>query len=293
MPRSRKQTASSQKVSSLSSLTYKIKNYLQVLYVATRGRVKQPTAKVQRFASIFELASTLGVSPRVKQARKETQAKPVAKDTTGVSPWSFINGRKVGLMLVVIGLGLLVFPAAYKTENDWGQRLRAEMKDKTVTKKISILTSGQKPSPAEPIKIDAQLLSEKEPSQPPQRIVIPALNLDLPVVEARVVNGFWEPSQSSASHGVGAANPGEPGNVVIFAHARDDLFGPLRNLKKDIIIYVLTKDRWYSYSTEDIKLVDPSDIQVIAPTPAETLTLYTCSGFLDTKRLIVTARPKR
>jgi sortase A len=123
------------------------------------------------------------------------------------------------------------------------------------------------------------------------RIVIPRLSIDLPIVEAPVMNGFWELSDTSASHGVGSANPGEIGNTVVFAHARTNLFGPLRDIKKDDLIYILTKDRWFRYRVTETKFVTPQETSIISPTSEETLTLYTCSGFLDSKRLIVTAKP--
>jgi sortase A len=119
------------------------------------------------------------------------------------------------------------------------------------------------------------------------------MSLDIPIVEARVIDGFWELSETTASHGVGSANPGELGNTVIFAHARDELFGPLRNLRQDAFVYVLSKDRWFRYQVIETKLVDPNAVEVIAPTEDEILTLYTCSGFFDTKRLIVVAKPLR
>jgi sortase A len=81
------------------------------------------------------------------------------------------------------------------------------------------------------------------------------------------------------------------GNTVIFAHARDGLFGPLRNIVKGESVYIMMKDRWMSYKVTKTQLVNPDQTEVIAPTKDETLTLYTCSGFLDSKRLIVTAVP--
>jgi len=38
-----------------------------------------------------------------------------------------------------------------------------------------------------------------------------------------------------------------------------------------------------------ITAVYPNQVQIIAPTKNETLTLYTCTGFYDEKRLIVRA----
>lgn len=108
-----------------------------------------------------------------------------------------------------------------------------------------------------------------------------------------MVNGYWEVSETTASHGLGSAYPGQLGNTVIFAHAREGLFLPLRDIRAETVIYVLTNDRWHRYKTTDVKTVASNQVEVIAPTNDETLTLFTCSGFLDSKRLVVVAKPER
>lgn len=123
------------------------------------------------------------------------------------------------------------------------------------------------------------------------RILIPEKNIDLEVKPAKIVRGYWETRELGASHGEGTANPGEKGNVVIFAHAREGLFYNLRDIKKDDIVYVFTKDRWYRYKVDEIKTVYPNQVETIAPQDKEILTLFTCSGFFDEKRLIVKALP--
>jgi len=51
------------------------------------------------------------------------------------------------------------------------------------------------------------------------------------------------------------------------------------------------KNKWYKYKVNKITAVYPNQTEVIMPTKNETLTLYTCTGFYDEKRLIVTALP--
>lgn len=187
----------------------------------------------------------------------------------------------IGLWIFALGFLLVTFPSVYK-----------------------ILFSSPSPSPVlvaspnesqpidtGPFRIDEKLLGTTVPSQPPLRIVVPTRKVDLSIVEAPVVNGYWELSETTASHGVGSANPGENGNIVVFAHARDNLFSPLREIKNGEIIYILSKDRWFRYAVTETKLVTPDQIEHIKPTDTEQLTLFTCSGFLDTKRLIVHAKP--
>lgn len=145
----------------------------------------------------------------------------------------------------------------------------------------------------EPVKVDKSLLAGNEKKDlaknPPIRVIIPTLGIDLPVKEAKVVNGFWEVFADSAAFGLGSAYPDEAGNQVIFAHAREGLFLPLRKAKVGQSVMVLTRDKWYSYKIKEIKEVLPNQTDVIAPTKDPILTLYTCSGFADNKRLIITA----
>ncbi|MFZ5933143.1 MAG: sortase [Patescibacteria group bacterium] len=142
-----------------------------------------------------------------------------------------------------------------------------------------------------PIQADPKLLEGKyQEILLPTQIIIPVAAIDIPVKAARVVKGKWEVFEDSAAFGLGSNEPGSAGNTVIFAHARRGLFLPLREVKLSDKVYVMTKDDWYSYQVNEIKEVLPNDISVIKPTEDETLTLYTCSGFADSKRLIVIAK---
>ncbi len=123
------------------------------------------------------------------------------------------------------------------------------------------------------------------------RILFPNHDIDLPVIPAKIVKGYWETSETSASQGEGTSNPGNSGNIVIFAHARQGLFYNLKDVVRNDLIYVFTKDKWYRYKVGEIKKVFPNDIAVVSPTKKEVLTLFTCSGFFDEKRLIVKAYP--
>lgn len=135
------------------------------------------------------------------------------------------------------------------------------------------------------------LLQQKyEEGDLPIRVIIPELSIDLPIRQARVIEGFWEVFSDSAGWGEGTGIPGKIGNQVIFAHAREGLFLPLQSIKLGMKVYVLTENGWYEYKVTEIKEVYPSQVEVIESTNEETLTLYTCSGFTDNKRLIVVSK---
>lgn len=133
--------------------------------------------------------------------------------------------------------------------------------------------------------------SEKVSKEKPLRIVIPRLNINIPVVEAPVINGNWKVSDSVANHGQGSAYPGQEGNMVIFAHARRNMFINLRDVTTNDDIYVLTNKKWYVYKVSDIREATPEQVELIAPTNDERITLFTCKGFSDEKRLIVVGKP--
>jgi len=145
-------------------------------------------------------------------------------------------------------------------------------------------------SSKEPIVAGQEFKKEKEESEV-KRIIIPDLSIDLEVTPSKLINGYWETSETTASHGLGSKNPGESGNIVIFAHAREGLFLDIRGIEKDSVVYVLTKDKWHRYKVTETSEVLPTETRVVAPTESEELTLFTCSGFFDEKRLIVKALP--
>lgn len=143
------------------------------------------------------------------------------------------------------------------------------------------------------IQIADELLLQTRRKEPPVQIIIPSLGIDIPVKESKIIKGYWELAEDSASFGLGSAYPGEKGNTVIFAHARKGLFYDLKEIKEKDTIYILTNNKWMNYSVSQIKVVTPDQTEIISQTEKETLTLYTCSGFSDQKRLIVVAYPER
>lgn len=142
---------------------------------------------------------------------------------------------------------------------------------------------------SEPIEIKLAP-SDVDEESIPEKIVIPQLGIDLAVDKAEIVGGFWKVFEDRAGWGEGSGVPGKPGNQVIFAHAKEGLFLQLQSIKVGESIYVFTKSGWYNYEVREIKKVYPSQTEVITETDDETLTLYTCSGFRDSKRLIVIAK---
>ena len=225
-----------------------------------------------------------------KKLKLKTQ-KPKATKKTSKSgkPAKKIILKFAVLVLIIVGLIFLIYP--HYSNLIEIRRININRNNNPKLDLSVQVSSTSSTLSTEPIKIDSNLLTQIIQSQSPLRIIIPQLFIDLPIIEAKVVNGYWETSLNTASHGEGSANPGQNGNIVIFAHAKPKLFEPLRNIQNGNVIYVLTKDRWFRYRVNEINFVNPKDIEVIKPTESEALTLFTCSGFLDEKRLIVKALP--
>lgn len=98
-------------------------------------------------------------------------------------------------------------------------------------------------------------------------------------------------------HAVGhvpeTAFPGQPGNVAIAAH-RDTFFRNLRGVKKGDIIQLVTPSGTFEYQVETTKIVWPTNVEVLRPTPEPAITLVTCYPFnyigSAPKRFIVRGR---
>jgi LPXTG-site transpeptidase (sortase) family protein len=194
------------------------------------------------------------------------------------------QGKRVRLFLLIIGIGLVIVGLLFSTYRPKPSSPPPEQPVAVDVNALDIIKIG-------PDFLKANSNKRRTVMIPPDRLIIPILSVDIPVKTAKIVNGYWEVFDNSAGWGEGSAYPEETGNQVIFAHARDGLFLPLKNIKQGERIYVFAKTKWYGYVVKEIKEVLPSQVEVIGSTPTRILTLYTCSGFADSKRLIVTAEP--
>jgi sortase A len=120
------------------------------------------------------------------------------------------------------------------------------------------------------------------------RIQIPALNVDAPVVQG----DGWEQLKKGAGQHIGTPDPGENGNIVLSAH--DDIFGEifryLDRLKPGDTVILYTNQRQYTYVVTGTQIVEPTRVEVMAPTPNAAVTLISCYPYLiDNQRIVVSA----
>lgn len=120
------------------------------------------------------------------------------------------------------------------------------------------------------------------PIYPVERIVAPSIHLDAKVVESPIVNGEWEVPKFAAGHLQGTDQPLQGGNVVLAGHIESlssgDVFANVDRLRPGATIRLYTKASVVPYVVERVETVANNDMQVVAPTSSEILTLITCSG---------------
>jgi sortase A len=127
------------------------------------------------------------------------------------------------------------------------------------------------------------------PERPATRLVIPAMELDVPVIVSPIVNQTWKVDdlgKDFVGHLEGTASPGDPSNVVLAGHVTiaPNVYGPFAGLGKlkagdSIILY--TNNQSYTYIVDYRQLVDRTDIDVAYPSNTARVTLITCSNWSD------------
>ena len=121
------------------------------------------------------------------------------------------------------------------------------------------------------------------------RLSVPRLHLSAMVREGIDRNTL----QLAVGHIPATSLPGQEGNVGVAGH-RDTFFRGLRDLrtKDEIEFSTLTGD--FRYVVESLTIVEPDDVEVLAPTSENVLTLVTCYPFsyigAAPKRFVVKAR---
>lgn len=135
---------------------------------------------------------------------------------------------------------------------------------------------------------DATSGPEAEDGKPIGLIEIPRLGLSSVVLEgddtAALLLGVGHLSDTPL--------PWHGGNTVFAAH-RDTFFRPLAHIRKNDVIRFSTADASFEYVVRELKVVEPTAVDVLEPTSAATLTLITCFPFdyigLAPQRFIVRA----
>jgi LPXTG-site transpeptidase (sortase) family protein len=127
----------------------------------------------------------------------------------------------------------------------------------------------------------------------PQRMIIGDLSVDLPLYPSSVVNNTWETTTKGASYLRSSPLPGEKGNSIIYGHNWLNLLGPLVAIKPGETIEIAFSDNSRKRFVVDYtSVVNPNESSILAPSQDNRITVYTCTGFLDSKRFVAVATLK-
>ena len=121
-------------------------------------------------------------------------------------------------------------------------------------------------------------------------ILIDDLGIKLPIFPAKLENGKWEATTKGVSYRVDSPVPGETGNSILYGHNWPSILGSLPKAKPGQEIVILYSDGTNQrFTIKYLQVVTPQQTEILAATTDSRLTLYTCVGFADSKRLIVVA----
>lgn len=184
--------------------------------------------------------------------------------------------RRVERALLWIGFLLLVIVTA--AEIDRAIWLHAEMSDFRAAQRLNLVSRGSENHVDFGLRSETRNLAyRKSRRETPSLLAIlriPRAHLEVPVLEGT--------SELSLNRGVGhifgTPTPGEKGNTGIAGH-RDGFFRLLRFVGIGDSIELESPGRILTYHVNQLRIVNPGDVEVLNPREVSSLTLITCYPF--------------
>jgi sortase A len=184
----------------------------------------------------------------------------------------------LGQSMITLGVLILLF-VAYQL---WGTNLAEARSQDKLTHQFRTIVGEPDPDKVLP------------PSPAGEAVAI--IKLPRIHVEKIVVEGVGVPDlKKGPGHYPGTPMPGQPGNAAIAGH-RTTYGAPFNQLDQMQVgdpILISTKQGTFRYETSELKVVKPSQVEVLDNTPDNRLTLTTCNPrYSATQRLVLTAMLK-
>lgn len=138
--------------------------------------------------------------------------------------------------------------------------------------------------------VEAYAQPQQRPAKPTKIFI--RWFVDTAITDAVYTGTKWTVSPDTASYLLQSARPGEKGNIILYGHNTREILGNIRALKGGETVLLTTEDGvGHTYRVESMAEVPPNQTELLKPTDFEVLTIYTCSGLLDSQRFIVRAVP--
>ncbi|MEH1012561.1 class E sortase [Micromonospora sp. CPCC 206060] len=209
--------------------------------------------------------------------------------------------RVTGELLITFGLVVLLF-AGYEV---WGKSAIVDAHQSDLSQQLEQAwggpagvgtdpTVGPTPTPTP----SGSKLQPVVHGRPIAGLYIPKLDKNWVVVEGVTQKDI----RYAPGHYPKSAMPGQVGNFSVAGHRNRATFWRLDELSSGDAIVVEGKDSWYVYRVSQLRIVKPSQVEVVAPVPGRPgvkptkamLTLTTCNPKFDNyERLIVHAELDR
>jgi LPXTG-site transpeptidase (sortase) family protein len=126
----------------------------------------------------------------------------------------------------------------------------------------------------------------------PVRLIITDLDIDVPIFESEIFEGEWEAFDEGISYLKTSPLPGAKGNSILYGHNWPNLLQNLNNIQVGMEIQVVFNDSQVRvFEFQDKFSITADQTHVLTNSEYSKLTIYTCDGFLDSKRFVVTAVP--
>jgi sortase A len=182
-----------------------------------------------------------------------------------------------GLSLIVIVLGLYIAVTPFIPQIQYWLR---DDSPEVVAPYAGVLASSEGSEASAP---------------PPQdnRIVIPSIGINEPILEG---SGIWTISDGGTWRRPNTANPTDESNTVIVGHrfygSEVSTFYHLDKVEIGQRLALYWDQQEIVYEVTDKKIVDPTQVEIEAPTPEKQLTIYTCDPvWTAVNRLVIVAKP--
>lgn len=274
-----------------------------------RKKMQASEARLKKFRksgrALDISANSVAEGPSAGVSREEEAE---ANTAGGGFPWGVFFNRVLLILEIaaVVGLGYLLvdgFGTLQEMNREVAEALEAPTSSPTPRITAVVLPSGHTPPtsaggarpndaeiPENLRPLVQSLASVPVPTSSPEQarsIYIERLwNAPAPVV----MGDGWEQLKRGVGVHIGSANPGEKGNLVLSAHndIYGELFRDLDRLRPGDEVLVSTASRDFRYRVTGIRIVEPTEVSVMAPTEKPTITLISCYPYLvNTQRIVV------
>lgn len=131
--------------------------------------------------------------------------------------------------------------------------------------------------------------SNKEYSMP-VKIKIEARNIELPIIPQKLIGTNWQVTDKGVTYLTDSPIPGTVGNSILYGHNWTKLLGNLTLVTPgDAIEIAYANGQVKNFKVTNTQVVDPSQVSILKNTTDRRITIYTCTGLLDSKRFVVVA----